>query len=191
MRLSRRGLFLVMATMCSAMMLVVAPKALAGDTVCVGALTGAHDNVVVPAGAVCTISAATIKGNVKVFGSLNVFPPTTIGGSIDGEPGHGFVRLFGGLIVVVGNVQIKGSPSSEAAGYLAGTQIGGDFQYEGNMGTLVATGGTIGGNAKAEKNRGGGAFTVNTIRGNLECKENVPPITEFGNVIGGNDKCPE
>ena len=169
---------------------LIAPlNAVAGDTVCVGVITGAHDNVVVPPGATCIIGAATIKGNVKVFGRLDVLPPTTIGGSIDGEPGHIRVALFGTGVVVGGNVQLKGG--SVIAGYTPGTQIGGDFQYEGNTGSLSATGGNIRGNLKAEKNTGGGAIVSNNIGGNLECKENVPPIGEMANVVGGNDKCPE
>lgn len=171
--------------------LVGAPSALAGDFVCTGGASGPLDNVVVPPGATCNMSNANVEGNVKVFGSLNVFAPTTIRGSIDGEPGHGFVRLFGGAILVHGNVQIKGSAAGIGAGYLSGTQIRGNFQWEENTNSLVATGGTIGENVKAEKNTGGGSITGNTIGENLECKENFPAIVEFGNAIGGDNKCPE
>jgi hypothetical protein len=164
-------------------------NAVAGDTVCVGVLTGAHDNVVVPPGATCIVTGATINGNVKVFGLLDVFAPTTIRGSIDGEPGHIRVALFGTGVVVRGNVQLKGG--TVVAGYTPGTQILGNFQYEANAGSLSATGGNIRGNLKAEKNTGGGAISGNNIGGNLECKENVPPIGDLGNVVGGNDKCPE
>lgn len=171
--------------------LVGAPGALAGDFVCTAGAGGALNNVVVPPGATCDMANADVKGNVKVFGSLNVFAPTTIQGSIDAEPGHGFVRLFGGQILVRGNVQIKGSAAGTAAGYLAGTQIRGNFQWEENTNLLDANGGTIGGNVKAEKNTGGGSITGNTIGENLECKENFPTIFEFGNAIGGEDKCTE
>lgn len=169
--------------------LVGPSNAVAGDTVCVGALTGAHDNVIVPPAVVCTISNAMIKGNVKVFGQLDVLPVTTIGGSIDGEPGHIRVALFGTGVVVRGNVQLKGG--SAIAGYTTGTQVRGNYQYEENAGSLSATGALIGGNLKAEKNTGGGFIIGNNIRGNLECKENTPAIVDLGNVVGGNDKCPE
>jgi hypothetical protein len=162
-----------------------------GDTVCVGLLTGARDNVVVPAGATCSIVSATVKGNVKVYGFLDVFAPTTIRGNIEGEPGHGFVRLHGGAIVVRGNVKVKDSPSGLAAGYLAGTSIRGNFEYEGNTGALFATGGTITGNVKVDKNTGGGSISDNFITGNLECKDNGPQIGGSGNVVDGNIKCPE
>jgi hypothetical protein len=164
---------------------------MAGDFVCTTVAVGTFDNVIVPEGAICDMGPATVRGSVKVFGGLNVVPPTTIRGSIDGEPGHDFVALLGGAIVVRGSVQLKGSPGAALSGYIAGIQIGGNFQYEENANGLVAQGAIIRGNLKAEKNTGGGTITGNTIRGNLECKENSPPMVEVGNTIGGDDKCPE
>jgi hypothetical protein len=176
--------------------LLVAPSATANDTLCTGALAGAHDNVIVPDGATCNIAGAQIKGNVKVLagGSLDVFAPTTIGGSVQADPGHQYVRIWGGAVVVMGDVEVKGgtgAPDGGTAGYLAGTDIRGNFQWEENRIGLNADGGTIGGNVKAEKNAGGGFISGNTIRGNVECKENNPAIGEAGNTIGGDDKCPE
>lgn len=171
--------------------LVVASVAHAGDTVCVGALSGAHDNVTVPAGETCIISDAQIEGSVKVYGGVDIYSPTTIKGSIDGESGNTGVRLWGGAnLVVEGNVQINKSPGSPAgSGYWAGTQIHGNFQYEENVGFLTAAGGLIGGNFKAEKNTGGGDIVGNTISQNLECKENTPALFQAGNVVGGALKC--
>jgi hypothetical protein len=166
--------------------------AVANDTICDGLLAGVHDNVVVPAGAACEIAGARIKGSVKVFGALDVLSPTTIRGNIEGEPGHRYVRLHGGeSLVVFGNVTIKGAVTGFEAGYLAGTQIRQNFQYEENDGFLVAWGGIIGGNLKSEKNVGGGGIFGNTVRGNLECQENVPPHAEAGNFVGGNTTCPK
>lgn len=190
----RKKVLFALATLISvAAVLVSAPTAAAGDTVCMGPLFGAHDNVVVPAPFTCDVFGATIKGNVKVYGSINVFGPATIGGSLDAEPGHGFVRIFSGN-TILGNVQVKGSTAGIAAGFLGGNTIGGNFQWEENNNFLVAFGSTIGGNVKAEKNTGGGFIGGgNTIGGNVECKENTPPIGEGGNNVSGTDrdKCPE
>lgn len=171
--------------------LVNASSALAGDFVCTAGASGALDNVVVPPGETCNMVGASVEGSVKVYGALDVSPPTTIRGSIDGEPGHQYVLLHGGAILVGGDVQLKGSTAGTTGGYLDGTQIRGDFQWEENAGVLTATGGTIRGNVKAEKNTGGGSITGNTIGGNLECKENFPLIVPSGNAIGGDLKCPE
>lgn len=182
----------IVALLALTAVLIGPASARAGDTICVGVLAGSHDNLIVPAGATCNIADATIQGSVKVFGALNVSSPTTIGGNIDGEPGHTFVRLFGGATLVVGgDVQLKKQGSVFSQGYLAGTQIRGDFQYEENVGFLVANGGQIGGDFKSEKNTGGGGIFGNTILGNLECKENTPEHEQAGNTVGGALKCPE
>ena len=188
--------FTLLALVLTITVLLVAPTAAANDTLCTGALAGEHDNVIVPDGATCNVTGAQIKGNVKVLagGSLNVFAPTTVGGDIQADPGHRYVRLLGTGVVVMGDVEAKGSIGAldgGAAGYLAGTDIRGNFEWEENRIGLTATGGTIGGNVKAEKNFGGGDITGNTIGGNVECKENVPEMVEAGNTIGGEDKCPE
>lgn len=182
----------IAAALSSLALLLAAPSALAGDTQCVGVVTGAVDNVVVPPGANCSLTAQ-VKGNVKNFGQLQVFSPTTIRGSVDGEPGpNTHTQIFGAGVIIRGNLQIKGQ-GPNAMGYLSGTTIGGDVSYLENRGFGVfnGPGSTIGGNLKAEKNTGGGNISGNTIRGNVECKENTPPFTEGGNAIGGDDKCPE
>jgi hypothetical protein len=172
---------------------ILAGVAGAADTQCVGAISGPHDNVVVPRGATCVISNAQIKGSIKVYGNLDMFAPrSTVGGNIDGEPGHGYVRLWSGSALVQGNVQIKGSTSGIAAGFEPNQEIRGNFQWEENNNRLVAQASIIGGNVKAEKNTGGGFIGPgNNIGNNVECKENTPPIGEGGNIIGGDDKCPE
>jgi hypothetical protein len=101
-------------------------------------------HVVVPAGTICS-SSAHIIGSVKVFGGFNAFCGTTIEGNIDGEPGRRFVRLFVLGVVVRGNVQLMNADPAEPSGYMAGTEIGGNFQWEANPNPLSAQGGTIGG----------------------------------------------
>ena len=125
-------------------------------------------------------------------GALNVLGPTTVGGDIQADPGHHYVRLLGMGVVVMGDVELKGATGAGmVGGYLTGTDIRGNFQWEENRIGLVAKDGMIGGNLKAEKNSGGGDISENTIKGNVECKENTPELVEAGNTIGGADKCPE
>lgn len=186
--------FTLLALVLTITVLLVAPTAAANDTLCTGALAGEHDNVIVPEGATCNVDGAQIKGNIKVLagGALLVIAATTVGGDIQADPGHLYVRLMGTGVVVMGDVELKGASGvAVVGGYLTGTDIRGNFQWEENRIALVARGGIIGGNLKAEKNSGGGDITGNTIKGNVECKENAPELVEAGNTIGGEDKCPE
>jgi hypothetical protein len=125
-------------------------------------------------------------GSVKVFGGFNALAGTTIEGNIDGESGHLFVRLFGLGVVVRGNVQLKNAEPAEPSGFMAGTEIGGNFQSEANTNVLFAQGGVIGGDLVVLKNTGGAGIFGNVIQGNLQCSENDPPPTGGGNTVAGN-----
>lgn len=192
-------LLAVCATVAAVMLPLGASGALvddtpANDTICTGALTGSHDNVIVPAGATCDIDAASIKGNIKVYGSLAI-DGSAVRGNLQAEPGHGYVRIgFAGAepVAIEGSVQIKGSTlEGQKSGYGSGLEeVGGNFQFEENASTLVAVDASILGNFKAQANSGGGAIMDNVIGGNLECPDNDPEITESGNTVGGNDVCP-
>jgi hypothetical protein len=167
-------------------------SALANDTICVDmTISGFHENVIVPPDVLCNASGAYISGNVQVFGAFQAYSETTIEGNVHGEPGHRFVRLFGTGVVVRGNVQLKNAASDEPSGYTAGTEIGGNFQWEENPNPLIAQGGTIGGDFVMTKSRGGGELFGNAIQGNLQCSENDPAPTGGGNTVGGNkeDQC--
>ena len=166
--------------------------AMTDDTICADmTITGSHDNVVVPSGTVCISSGAYIAGNVKVYGAFEAQRGTTIEGNVHGEPGHRYVRLLGVDVVVRENVELKYATSDEQSGFMAGTEIGGNFQWEGNPNPLIAQGGTIGGNLVMLKSTGGGEIFGNVIQGNLQCKENDPAPTGGGNTVGGNkeDQC--
>lgn len=164
------------------------------DTYCTGALTGSHDNVIVPAGETCDIDAASIKGNIKVYGSVTI-DGSAVRGNLQAEPGHGYVRIgFSGAepVAIEGSVQIKGSTlEGQKSGYGSGlAEVAGNFQFEENASTLVAVDASILGNFKAQANSGGGSILNNVIGGNLECPDNDPEITESGNTVNGNDVCP-
>jgi hypothetical protein len=183
----------------TAMVCLLALAAYPNDTVCgalppaAGSLTGAHDNVIVPAGMSCIILSAQIKGSVKVFGALLVVD-TMIQGNVDGEPGHLRVILSNGTMVR-GSVQLKGGYDvSGDNSSIVNAQINGNFQFEENRVFLFAANSIIGGNFKMEKNTGGGQIGVlfgNLIGGNLECKENAPAPAGVVNAVRGakKDQC--
>lgn len=161
----------------------------AEETVCTGKLTGSHDNVVVPQGAICTITNAQIEGNVLVnpTGALTIGNRTYIDGNVQSE-GAAYVRLNGRSVTVGGNLQLKKVTGS--SGIERGTVIYGDFQYEENSGYLNARDGFIYGNMQVFKNTGGANITNYTIRQSLQCKENSPPPTGGGNTAGDKeDQC--
>lgn len=65
--------------------ILTAPSVRADDTQCVGAITGPHENVVVPPGAICTITAATVTGNVTALeNSILSIQSSTILGNVEG-----------------------------------------------------------------------------------------------------------
>jgi cytoskeletal protein CcmA (bactofilin family) len=162
----------------------------AGDTICNGALSGSHANVIVPEGAACNIRNARIQGNVEVKrdAGLTVEGPAYIGGNVQSEGGR-YVRLLGSGVTVDGSVQLK--YLSAASGMQPGTQVRGNFQYGENHGFLFVSGSFIRGDFQMLKNTGGASLTNNTIRQNMQCKENYPPPSGGGNVAGGSreDQC--
>lgn len=170
--------------------LVIAPPTLAGDTTCVGVLTGSFDNVIVRPGTDCTLLNSFVKGNVKNYGSLGV-NRSIVGGNVEGEPGNHHTAVFN-LSFVRGNVTIKGATNPDFGSGVFASTVGGNVEYVESAGNrLDLFFSTIGGNVKSEKNVGGGFIVSNTINGNLECKENTPPHSNTGNTVRGNDKCPE
>ena len=172
------------------------------------------DNVIADTG-LFTLAGTTVTGNVIVESgaSLFVLPPTTIDGGIHAD-GVGFVVLLaaGGAITVGEDVQIKNAiqdplppagtgtqPSASGFFVVAGgaLTIGGNFQFEDNLATLLASGpATIGGDLQVQNNMTPfpSAIGGNTILGNLQCKENFPaPVVALSgaNAVAGNkeDQC--
>src|SRR5687767_13811258 len=142
---------LLAAAVAAVPMFVAVPSAHAGDTECTGPLSGPHDNVVVPSGALCGLAGADVSGNVKVFaGGLLVVRESSVAGNVQAEPGHLGVFLASGT-VVDGDVHLKGSVPFLFSG-VERVVIGGDFQYEENGNPLLAVDSRIGGNVKVEKN---------------------------------------
>lgn len=170
---------------------LILPAALmAEETRCIGALTGSHDNVVVPQGAVCSLQDARLNGSVTVSrgGALTISGRTHINGNVISEDGGAYVRIIGPSVTVDGNVQIK--YNFGASTIQRGTVIHGSFQYVENSGPLFANGAFIGSDFQLFSNTGGATLTRNVIRQNMQCKENTPAPTGSGNRAGDKeDQC--
>ena len=174
----------------SAVALVCPAGLLADDTVCSGPLSGSHDNVIVPRGAVCELRDARLNGNVKVEqgGAVEISGRTYINGNVESEDGGRYVRIAGPGVVVGGNVQIK--YAWEASSIVSGAQIRGNLQYVENPGFLTVSDVFIRGDLQLFKNSGGALLTDNTIRQNMQCKENYPAPRGGGNRAGDKeDQC--
>jgi len=184
------------ATLLLAVIMPSMPFAMADDTVCVGFITGIHDNVVVPSGAACLISSASISGNVKAeSGALSLI---ISGGSV-----HGNVQADGvlGDVIIVsatigGDVQIK---NTAATGFdqvaVVSNGIGGNVQIEDNSAFRVRADNNsmVAGDLQFNGNTSTGSFPnivgSNTVGGNLQCSDNTPvaTIAPFGlNTVAGD-----
>ena len=114
----------------------------AADANCTGSLDGnITGNVVVPNGGACTLTNATVAGNVQVLqnAALTVdatAQPTTIGGSVQAV-GCVSAILEGG-VTVTGSVEIV--RCSQQSGFIGpGVKIGGAFQCSNDAGAARPT----------------------------------------------------
>ncbi len=161
-----------------ATLLAHAPAARA-DTNCTGALTGTiSGNVIVPNDASCTLSSATVSGNVtvKTNATLAVNGPAAIQGNVAAD--HCRSVTLTGSVTVGGNVLI--GYCSSTSGYTGpAVQVNGNLQCHDNVAACVANRGTVNGNVQIQNNVGGSASDVslNVINGNLQCSGNSPAPT--------------
>ena len=147
----------------------------AADTVCNGSMTGAiSGNLVVPAGAACTLYQANVSGNVQVLQNASLTVDgleewSSIGGNV--QANQCASTLLEGSVTVGGNVQIQNcTGTSGFAG--PGIKIHGNFQCQNNQGACEATLGEVSGNAQIQGNRAvtAGDISLDVIGGNLQCQ---------------------
>jgi feruloyl esterase len=165
----------------------------AADTNCTGTLSGnIAGKVVVPSGASCTLSDATITGNVQVLQNASLTidatqQPTTINGSI--QASNCASALLKGGVTVSGSVQIQ--HCTQPSGFVGpGIRIGGAFQCTNNGAGCQAELGEVGDFVQVSGNGASTASDISLISvgGNLECSGNTPPPTHnFGpNFVAGS-----
>jgi hypothetical protein len=162
-------------------MLVVASSAadINGSTTCTGTLAGTiNGNITVPAGATCTIRAATVNGNIGLDGvssNLNIVGDVTVNGNITSPPNADVVI---DSPAPLGPNTINGNISS--AELICGATVNGNVSMSGNA-VEVALGGTE--PAAACQLIGGG----NKISGNVTIANNSPMFFRVAdNRINGN-----
>jgi hypothetical protein len=167
------------------------------ETVCVGVITGTHDNVTVPPGQGCTVSAALVLGNVKALEDSRVgIVGSTIRGNVEGD-GPEFIQVFGGT-TVDGNIVVTGAgidpPQSgpTTVALLNVTVTNGDVHVLKTIANAIFMQGvTVSkGSMKLEDNTGGGVQLFNNfVAQNLQVFKNAGDHIVTGNVVGQNLQC--
>ena len=178
-----------------AVMLATAAAARADDTRCTGELRHliVVGNLVVPAGADCSIRDLAVRGDVLVLrgAGLRVLGGVAILGDVLAD-GCQFVDLDpstpAGSIAVGGDVDIQRCSNTSGKLFTAGhVVIGGGFRCHDNRAPCFAVSLTIGGDAEIRRNSGGMSYLEgNTIGGNLHCLANTG-VTDYGspNTVAG------
>jgi feruloyl esterase len=165
----------------------------AANTSCTGTLSGSvTGNIVVPVGASCTLSDATVTGDVQVLqnASLTVDAtqqPTTINGNVLANQCAS--ALLEGGVTVSASVQIE--QCAQPSGFVGpGVKIGGDFQCINNGGSCQADLGDVQGSVQIQGNNSSAASDISlvSVGGNLQCQGNTPaPTHTFGpDFVAGN-----
>lgn len=162
------------------LLLVSAPSSAASDTACIGAVTGTHENVVVPPGQTCVMSAATVRGNVKALENSRLRITTSnVRGNVEGDKAD-LVQIVSSR--VGGNIAVKeGGPPVEVAPGFTGcaSAVGISTPCE-----VFITTTKVRGNIQIEKMHGTVWVTDNVapnpIKGNVKVEDNfVSPAEEF------------
>ncbi len=166
-----------------------------GTTSCNGTFGGRGADVVVPAGAVCTLVPGTqVAGDVAVQkgGSLNA-QGVSIGGDLTASNAV-WVKLGGGG-TIRGDLQVRGLTGSPAGSHdtLCNTKVGGDVRVQdGRSGAAVDIGSvgdcsggaglTVGGDLQLTTTAGNVAVGGNTVKGDLTIANNTGKLTVSGNA---------
>jgi hypothetical protein len=171
-----RRLLALFALLTSAVVLVVAPGAAAGDTPCIGTVTGAHDNVVVPPGATCLLTGATVRGIVFAMADSKLaVSGSSVLGSAEGRRADS---------VVVANSTVRENVNIFEGGPAALPVIGPfSCTVATNVCEAAVLGSTVTGNVHIEKVTGSvrvGSILIPTLgapfpNGNVQVYDNIVP----------------
>ena len=165
----------------------------AAATSCTSTLSGSiTGNIVVPIGASCTLSDATIIGKVQVLQNASLTidatqQPTTINGNVLANQCAS--ALLKGGVTVSASVQIR--QCAQLSGFVGpGVKIGGDFQCVNNGGSCQANLGDVQGSVQVQGNNSSAASDISlvSVGGDLQCQGNTPaPTHSFGpDFVSGN-----
>ncbi len=158
--------------------LALARPASADSVTCSSTINGGTlPNVIVPAGAICTIFNATINGNVLgEIDSKTFIVSTTINGNVEGNDAE-MVQLIN--VIVNGNVGIAGGEVDDIAPFtfdyaICGTHVTGNVSITGS-----------GGDAFVYTSPNCGSRTTQ-IDGNLRIEGNTARVRMIGIIVGRN-----
>ena len=173
--------------LCAALLLGGAPAA-AAEIMCNGSLTGKiAGDLVVPAGAGCTLYQARVSGDVRVMQNATLLVDgreewTSIGGNVTAAGCAS--ALLDGSVTVDGNLEIHACRTR--SGFTGpGIKIHGNYLCQNNRADCTAVLGEIDGNVETSNNKSGAAsdISLTAVGGNLQCQQNTPVP---GHALGGN-----
>lgn len=178
---------LITAAIVAGGVVVVPPLAHAGDTTCVGTLTGVHDNVVVPPGAACVLAGTEVTGNVKVERDATLRAlGARIRGNVQGDGVASIELRF--QTSVGGDFHMKGGAAGAPSEFTGGVTIGGDVLVEGNAGDTIIRDADVTGDIDVLKNFGFVRVEINTVGGDVSVAANSGGLSVFRNRVAGNMK---
>lgn len=183
------SLVLVLA---ASLTLALAPAAAAPPTECVGALTGGpFDNVEVPPGAFCQMTAAVVTGNVLVRAGASLRADASqISGNVIGQNSSWVCLEFASQLG--GDFLVKGGDVGTTTGFDIGVTVGGHARVTDNAGLTFIDAAHVGGNVDVSSNTGTLEIEFNTIGGNVTIANNVvPPIYTGGPITPFPGGCGE
>jgi hypothetical protein len=206
----RTAIGMAVGTLVSIMLLggLSSRLAYAAPTTCTGILTGAHDSVVVPKGADCTLLSAQVAGNVRVEQDASLlatgFPvSTTIGGNVHGIHSRSVFMQF--ATQVGGNFHVHGGDAGTTSGFDVNCKVGGNALIELNAGKTFVDAAIVGRQLHVNRNTGPIEVEFNTVGGQIRIEDNIleaactpgftpPPsfglvvcgMSAAGNTVGGN-----
>lgn len=181
------------------------------DYDCRSSVTGRFKNIFVPEGATCTITNATVSGNILARDRARLFVYDTrtdgnidgveaavvhvragvIGGSIqvqDGQsPTAAGLRVFGGTVLTQGNITVQ-KMTTGTISIVDARLLKGNIQVQENSTAtrLEVLRNQVAQNVEVFVNSGAGAKVVsaNRVSQKLSCKENTGPFTGRPNTAG-------
>ena len=143
------------------------------------------DNLRVPDGASCVLSATRVQGTIKVETGATLHATAVgVAGNVQAENAADVLVTSSS---VGGSVQVKQGGGVD----VTTTAVNGDIQYEANARSLNASRNRVGGNVQVVGNAARASLFGNTIDGNLQCKENSPAPVGGDNRVHGSaeDQC--
>jgi hypothetical protein len=164
----------------------------AASTTCTGDMTGTFDSIVVPPGAYCGLSSATVNGSIAAYEGSQLFIAggVTVIGNVSATSPQWFyiytdpaavANNIHGNIAVIGATGDLQDPFAGVAVYICGTIIGGNVRIADTINSIAFGGSEPG--AACQPNGGGNSVPA----GNVRIEDNAGPFFRVAdNTVAGN-----